>query len=79
MVDNRPRVGPLLSALGAASLGVSVFQPWYAVSLTPSGAASAQEVLNNVAHAYGNTTFQAQATSVGAEFSTFAGGACQVE
>ena len=73
MVDSRPRFGPLLSALGAALLGVSVFLPWYAVSLTPSGAASAQQVLNNVARAYGNTTFQAQASSVGAEFSGFAG------
>ncbi len=73
MVDNRLRFGPLLSVLGAALLGVSVFLPWYALSLTPSGAASAQEVLNNVAHTYGNTSFQARASSVGAEFSAFAG------
>src|SRR5258708_38961496 len=73
MVDNRLRFGPLLSVLGAALLGGSVFLPWYALSLTPSGAASAQEVLNNVAHTYGNTSFQARASSVGAEFSAFAG------
>jgi hypothetical protein len=73
MVDDRVRFGLLVSALGAALLGVSVFLPWYALSLTAGGAASAQQVLNNVAHQYGNTSFQAQASSVSAEFSAFAG------
>src|SRR5579872_7278666 len=73
MVDDHVRLGSLVSALGAALLGVSVFLPWYAVSLTASGAASAQQALNNVAHEYGNTSFQAQASSVGAGFSALAG------
>ena len=72
-IDDRVRYGPLISALGAALVSVSVFLPWYAVSLTASGAASAQQALNNVASQYGNTSFQAQASSVGAEFSAFAG------
>jgi hypothetical protein len=72
MVD-RLRLGPLISALGAALLGVSVFLPWYSVSITPSGAASAQQALNRVAQEFGNATFQAQASTVGAGFNALAG------
>jgi hypothetical protein len=73
MVGDRLRFGPLISAIGAALLGVSVFLPWYSVSLTASGAASAQQALNSVAQQFGNATFQAQASTVGAGFNAFAG------
>jgi hypothetical protein len=73
MSDDRTQLGFLISALGAAVLAVSVFLPWYGVSITASGAASAQQQLATVAQQYGNTTFQAGATQLGAEFSSLAG------
>ena len=73
MADDRSQLGFFISALGAAVLAVSVFLPWYGVSITASGAASAQQELAGVAQQYGNTTFQAGANEVGAEFSSLAG------
>jgi hypothetical protein len=54
-------------------LAVSVFLPWYGVSITPSGAASAQQELATVAEQYGNASLQAGASEVGAAFSSLAG------
>lgn len=73
MAENRPQLGALIATIGAALLAVSVFLPWYALSLTASGAASAQQGLNNLAQQYGNTAFQSQARTVGAGFSALAG------
>jgi hypothetical protein len=73
MVEDRPQLGLLIAALGAAVLAVSVFLPWYGVSITASGAASAQQELTTVAQQYGNTTFQTGASRLGAEFSSLAG------
>jgi hypothetical protein len=73
MVEDRLRLGSLISAIGAALLAVSVFLPWYGVSLTAGGAASAQQALNNVAQQYGNTTFQTQAKAIGLGFGAFTG------
>lgn len=73
MGDDRSQLGFLVAALGAAVLAVSVFLPWYGVSITASGAASAQQQLATVAQQYGNTTFQAGASQLGAEFSSLAG------
>ncbi len=73
MRDDRPQLGFLISALGAAVLAVSVFLPWYGVSITASGAASAQQELAGVAQQYGNASFQAGASQLGAEFSSLAG------
>src|SRR5213082_1961171 len=73
MVDDRAPLGLLIAALGAAVLAVSVFLPWYGVSITASGAASAQQELATVAQQYGNTAFQTGASQVGAEFSALAG------
>ena len=73
MAADRQGFGPFLSAIGAALLGVSVFLPWYSLTLTASGAASAQQALANVAQQFGNATFQAEASTVGAGFSEFAG------
>jgi hypothetical protein len=49
MNDDRAPLGLLIAALGAAVLAVSVFLPWYGVSITASGAASAQQELATVA------------------------------
>jgi hypothetical protein len=73
MVDERSQLGFLVAALGAAVLAVSVFLPWYGISITASGAASAQQELNAVAQQYGNTTFQTGASQLGAEFGTLSG------
>jgi hypothetical protein len=73
MVEDRAPLGLLLSALGAAILAVSVFLPWYAVSLTATGAASAQQALASAAQQYGNATFQAMVGELGAGFGSFAG------
>lgn len=73
MVDDRAPLGLLIAALGAAVLAVSVFLPWYGVSITASGAASAQQEIAAVAQQYGNASFQAGASQVGAEFSSLAG------
>ena len=73
MVDDRSQLGFLIAALGAAVLAVSVFLPWYGVSITASGAASAQQQLATVAQEYGNSTLQAGASELGAEFSSLAG------
>jgi hypothetical protein len=73
MVEDRLRLGSLISAIGAALLAVSVFLPWYGVNLTAGGAASAQQALNNVAQQYGNATLQAQAKAVGLGFGAFTG------
>jgi hypothetical protein len=73
MVDDRSPLGLLVATLGAAVLAISVFLPWYGVSITASGAATAQQELNSVAQQYGNTTFQAGASQIGAEFSSLAG------
>ena len=73
MDDDRAPLGLLISALGAAVLGISVFLPWYGVSITASGAASAQQGLASVAQQYGNASFQTGASQLGAEFSSLAG------
>lgn len=73
MDDDRSQLGFLIAALGAAVLAVSVFLPWYGVSITASGAASAQQQLATVAQQYGNSTLQANASQLGAEFSSLAG------
>ncbi|HEU5243673.1 MAG TPA: hypothetical protein VFU33_04665 [Gaiellaceae bacterium] len=73
MSDDRSQLGFLVAALGAAVLAVSVFLPWYGVSITASGAASAQQQLATVAQQYGNSTLQAGASQLGAEFSSLAG------
>lgn len=73
MGDDRSALGLLIAALGAFVLAVSVFMPWYGVSITASGADSARQELSTVAQQYGNTTFQTGARQVGAEFSSLAG------
>ncbi len=70
---DRAPFGLLVAALGAAVLAISVFQPWYGVSITPSGAAAAQQELVTLAQRYGNSTLQAEANGVGAKFSSLAG------
>ena len=73
MSDERPRYGPLVSGVGAAALGLSVFLPWYSVTLTQSGVESAQDTLGAVAQQFGNQSFRSAAGEVGARFGELAG------
>jgi len=73
MDENRAPVGLLISAVAAAVLAISVFLPWYGVSITPSGAAAAQQEIAAVAKQYGNQTFQVQANGLIARFGSLAG------
>jgi hypothetical protein len=73
MAEDRTPLGLLISALGAATLAISVFLPWYAVSITAAGTVSAQQALASVARQYGNATFQATTSQLGTEFSSLAG------
>src|SRR5215475_1764681 len=74
MVDKRaPRGGLLISALGSAVLAVSMFLPWYSVSITASGAAAAQQQFATAAQQFGNPTMQTMAEQIGAGFSSVAG------
>jgi len=73
MDDDHAPAGLLIAALGAALLAISVFQPWYGVSITPSGAAVAQQELAALAQQYGNPALQSQARAIEAKFSSLAG------
>lgn len=73
MIENRSKLGPVVSVTGAALLALSVFLPWYSVTITASGAAYAQQSLNSVAEQYGNATLQDTANTVGAQFTALAG------
>ncbi|MHB8531815.1 MAG: hypothetical protein ACYDC2_03750 [Solirubrobacteraceae bacterium] len=50
----------MVSALGAVLLAVSVFLPWYAVSLTGTGVALVQQAGDHLAAQFGNAALQAQ-------------------
>jgi hypothetical protein len=73
MRDRRSSGGLLVSALGSAVLALSMFLPWYSVSITPAGVAAAQQQLASVAQQYGNTNLQSLAGQVGAGFNSVAG------
>lgn len=73
MPDNRSRSGPVVAVTGAATLALSVFLPWYSVGITASGAIYAQQQMNAVAQQLGNSTLQAAAARIGAQFPTLAG------
>jgi len=73
MASDRARLGLVGAALGAALLAVSVFMPWYGITITPAGAAYAQGALSDAAARYGNANLQAEAATVGSSFSSVAG------
>ena len=72
MVAERAPIGLLIATLGAVVLAISVFQPWYGISITASGAASAQQELATAAQHYGNAALQTEAGQLGAQFDSLA-------
>ncbi len=73
MPGERSRYGLLASALGAIVLAISVFLPWYGVSLTPGGIALVQQVGDHLAAQYGNATLQADVGGLHSEVAGLAG------
>jgi hypothetical protein len=73
VASDTSRLGRVVAVAGAAILAVSVFLPWYSLTITPAGAAYAQGALNVAAARYGNAALQAEATTVGASFTSVAG------
>jgi hypothetical protein len=65
--------GPLIATVGAALLAVSVFLPWYGLSLTAAGVAFSQQQLNSVAAQFGNSAFQSAVNDLHAKFGALAG------
>jgi hypothetical protein len=71
--DDHAPAGLLIAALGAAVLAISVFQPWYGLSITSTGAAMAQQQLAALAQQYGSPALQSEARVVEDKFSSLAG------
>ena len=73
MSEDRPGYGPLIATASAALLALSVFLPWYGVSLTASGTAYFQQVTDKVVTQWGNAALQSQLAAVNARASGLAG------
>jgi hypothetical protein len=73
MSDDRRGYGPLIATASAAMLAVSVFLPWYGVSLTASGTAYFQQVTDTVVTQWGNAALQSQLGAANAHVSELAG------
>jgi len=73
MVEDRAPLGLIIAAVGAAVLAISVFLPWYGLSITQSGATATQQQLVSAAEQYGNTTFQTEVKGVGTRFRLLVG------
>ena len=64
MAGDRSRYGLVLSTFGAIVLGISVFLPWYGVSITATGVAYMQEVGGQLAAQFGNASMQSYVGSL---------------
>jgi hypothetical protein len=73
MAADRSPIGWLTSALGAIVLVVSVFLPWYAVSLTAQGLAFVQQLQSEQVQRFGNATLQSELGSLHARLGALAG------
>jgi hypothetical protein len=73
MDANRYRYGPLVSAVGAMLLGLSVFLPWYGLSFTAAGIAFTQDVSSQVASQFGNAALQSYMAPLHADLGALAG------
>jgi hypothetical protein len=73
MAADRSPTGWLVSAFGAIVLVVSVFLPWYAVSLTASGVALMQTVETQQVQTFGNAILQGELGSMHARLGALAG------
>jgi hypothetical protein len=73
MIGERSRYGLFVSALGAILLAVSVFLPWYGVSLTSAGTALVTHIGDQFAAQYGNASLQSLTGSFHGTIAALAG------
>ncbi len=73
MATDRSRYGLLVSALGAIILAISVFLPWYAISLTPAGAGLLAQAGDQFAAQFGNAALQSYVGSLHGTFAALGG------
>ncbi len=73
MTGARSRYGLAVSALGAVLLAISVFLPWYGVSFTTAGIATAEQTVGELAQQYGNSALQAQVAGAESSAASYAG------
>jgi hypothetical protein len=73
MATDRSPIRWLMSALGAIVLVVSVFLPWYGVSLTAQGVALVQQVQTEQVQMFGNAALQGELGSLHARVGGLAG------
>ncbi len=73
MATDRQGGQALLTLGGGVLLAVSVFLPWYGLTLTAGGAATAQQNLNSAAQQFGNSAFQNAANGIGNSFGSLVG------
>ncbi len=73
MAGERSRYGLVVSALGAVLLAVSVFLPWYGLSLTSAGVALAQQAGDQIASQLGGGALQPYAGEMHAGLAGLAG------
>ena len=73
MTEPRSAVGPIIAVTAAALLALSIFLPWYGVTITADGAVYAQQALTIAAAQYGNASLQTEANAIGSSLSTVAG------
>jgi hypothetical protein len=71
--ESRSTYGPLVSALGAIVLAVSVFLPWYGISFTAHGVAVAQQVNDQVSAEFGNAALQSYMGTIHAGLTSLVG------
>ena len=73
MTEARGKEGLIVSALGAAGLGASVFLPWYHLTLTSAGVAAAQQGVNQAVQQFGSPLLQGLAGNLANSFNGLAG------
>jgi hypothetical protein len=73
MSADRSRYGLVVSALGAIVLAVSVFLPWYGLSLTPAGIGFIQQLSDHFVSQFGNAAAQSYVNGLHANLSSLAG------
>ncbi|HTZ88111.1 MAG TPA: hypothetical protein VMB05_15700 [Solirubrobacteraceae bacterium] len=70
---SRPTYGLLVAAIGAILLAVAMFLPWYGVSITAHGIATAQQVSEQVGQQFGNAALRSQLGNLHAGLNTLVG------
>lgn len=73
MSGDRPAYGSVVAALGAVVLAVSVYLPWYGVSITSAGVQAAQQASDQVAAQLGDAELQSVLAGARARFDALTG------